>query len=122
MFRFKNSTASIANHSAAFTWRFQDGDDVGTDGVGQLIAGVKAEALAIRASKMCLANANRKGIDGVNVAIGFHQQWLDDQRRRGSNIELIDIYVDALRFLAEKHEDLERLSLDDLQKAVMRSA
>jgi len=26
----------------------------------------------------------------VDVRAGCHQQWLDDQRRRGSNVELID--------------------------------
>jgi hypothetical protein len=116
---------NIANHSAAFTWRFHDDDEpeeqveTGTD-PSQLIAGVKSEKVAFRAFKMCYVNANRKGDEGVTIAIGFHQKWLKDQRRQGSSVELIDVYCDALEFCAENHANLHKLSFEDLQKGVMK--
>ena len=64
--------------------------------------------------------ANRKGDNGVTIAIVFHQRWLDSQRPRGSRIELIDVYCDALKFCADNNADLHKLSLADSQKAVMR--
>jgi hypothetical protein len=90
----------------------------GTD-PSQLIAGVKGEKVAFRAFKMCYLNANRKGDEGVTIAIGFHQKWLEDQRRQGSKIDLIDVYCNALKFCADNNEGLQKLSLRDLQKAIM---
>lgn len=69
---------------------------------------------------MCYVNANRKGDDGVTIAIGFHQKWLEHQRRQGSSIELIDVYCDALKFCADNNKDLHQLTFGDLQKAVMK--
>ena len=69
---------------------------------------------------MCYVNANRKGDEGVTISIGFHQKWLAEQRRQGSSIELIDVYCNALKFCADNNENLHKLSLGDLQKAVMR--
>lgn len=63
--------------------------------------------------------SNRKGESGVVVAIGFHPRWLDEQRRRGSKIELIDIFSDALKFCAENSDGLHELSMRDLQKVVL---
>jgi hypothetical protein len=81
---------------------------------------VKGEKVAVRAFKMCYVNANRKGDEGVTIAIGFHQQWLEEQRRQGSSIELIDVYCNALNFCAENNADLHRLSFKDLQEAIMK--
>lgn len=69
---------------------------------------------------MCYVNANRKGADGVTIAIGFHQKWLAQQRQQGSTIELIDVYCNALKFCAENHADLQELSFGDLQEAIMK--
>jgi hypothetical protein len=120
----QNNTVDIANHSAAFTWRFHDDEheqqsETGSD-PSQLIAGVKSEKAAFRAFKMCYVNGNRKGDNGVTIAIGFHQKWIEDQRRQGSRIELIDVYCDALKFCADNNADLHKLSLADLQKAIMK--
>lgn len=80
---------------------------------------MKSEKASFRAFKMCYVNANRKGDKGVTISIGFHQKWLGDQRRQGSSIELIDVYCNALNFCADNNEGLHKLSLRDLQKAVM---
>lgn len=88
-------------------------------GARQLVAGVKDEKAAIQAFKMCYVNANRKGADGVTIAVGFHQKWLQDQRDRGCKIELMDIFCGALKFCADNHASLQELSLEDLQKAVL---
>jgi hypothetical protein len=119
----QNNTIDIANHSAGFTWRFNDDDEPqesSTDGEPkQLIAGVKEEKAAFRAFKMCYVNANRKGDDGLTIAIGFHEQWLEEQRRQGSSVELIDVYCNALEFCAKNSAELHKLSLGDLQDAIM---
>lgn len=85
----------------------------------QLVADVKDERVAIQAFKMCYVNANRKGADGVTLAVGFHQKWLQDQKDRGCQIELMDIFCGALKFCADNHANLQELSLEDLQKAVL---
>lgn len=64
------------------------------------MAGVEGERVGFRAFKMCYMNANRKGDNGVTIAIGFHQKWLENQRQQGSSIELIDVYCNALKFCA----------------------
>jgi hypothetical protein len=119
----QNNTLDIANHTASFTWRFNDDGDeqqAGTQGsADQLVAGIKDEQVSIRACKMCFANANRKGENGVAIAIGFHQKWLEEQKRKGCTAELVDVFCDALKFCAEKNASLEKLSLRDLQQAVL---
>jgi hypothetical protein len=113
----------IANHASAFTWRFKDDRDeqgAPTEGSSiQLVAGVKSEKVAIRACKMCFVNANRKGENGITVAIGIHQKWLNQQKTRGCKVELIDIFCDALKFCADKNASLQTLSLRDLQQAIL---
>jgi len=84
------------------------------------VAGIKDEKAAIRAFKMCYVNANRKGENGVHVAIGMHQQWIEEQRQQGCKVELVDIFCDALKFCAENNASLERLSLKDLQQAILQ--
>jgi hypothetical protein len=81
---------------------------------------VKGEKVAFRAFKMCYVNANRKGDEGLTIAIGFHEQWLAEQRRQGSSVELIDVYCNALEFCAKNGADLHKLSLGDLQDAIMK--
>lgn len=116
------TTLEIANHSAAFTWRFHDDDhdqQSETGNSNHLIAGIKSEKVAFRAFKMCYVNTNRKGAEGVNISIRFHLKWLEEQRRQGSKVDLVDIYSDALKFCAENHADLQKLSPRDLQKAIL---
>ncbi|KAH9909149.1 hypothetical protein F4778DRAFT_776311 [Xylariomycetidae sp. FL2044] len=120
-----SNTAEIANHSAAFVWRFNDDKDedpVKDAGSSpkKLVAGIKGEKLAFRAVKMCYVLGTRKGAEGVQVAVGFHQKWLDDRRRRDCKVELIDVLSRALKFCAENHGSLEKLSLHDLQSAVFQ--
>jgi len=119
----QDNTVNIADNAASFTWRFNDDGDEqrpsAQGGTDQLIAGVKDESVSLRACKMCFANANRKGKNGVSVAIGFHQQWLDEQKRKGCTIELVDIFCKALRFCAENSDELQKLSLRDLQQTVL---
>ena len=115
----QHNTLSIANHSASFTWRFNDDGDEQQPAAGELIAGIKDEQVSLRACKMCFVNANRAGENGVAVAIGFHQKWLDEQKRLGCTVELLDIFCNALKFCAEKNASLEKLSLRDLQQAVL---
>jgi hypothetical protein len=84
------------------------------------VAGIKDEKVAMRAFKMCYVNANRKGENGVHVAIGLHQKWIEEQRQRGCKVELIDIFCEALKFCADNNASLQQLSLRDLQQAVLR--
>lgn len=121
----QNNTVDIAKHSAAFTWRLHNNDepeqqaDLDPDH-SQLMTGVKSEKVAFRgAFKMCYMNVNRKGDKGVTITIEFHQKWLEDQRRQGSSIELIDVYCDALKFCADNNAALHKLLLADLQESIM---
>jgi hypothetical protein len=115
----QHNTLEIANHAASFTWRFNDDGDEQESADG-LIAGITDEQVALRACKTCFVNANRKGANGVAVAIGFHQKWLDEQKRKGCTVELIDIFCEALKFCADNNASLQNLSLRDLQQAVLR--
>lgn len=64
-------------------------------------------------------NANRHGQDGVTVAIGFHEKWPEEQKSNGCKIELIEICIKALRFVAENNSKLQDLSFGDLGAAVL---
>ncbi|CAK1359052.1 Peroxisomal-coenzyme A synthetase [Cercospora beticola] len=116
-----NEMDRLACHTAAFTWRFHndvEDESSSADNDGPLIAGVKAEAMSMRAFHMCFVNANRHGEDGATVAIGFHEKWLDEQRSNGCKVELVEICIKALRFVAENNSKLQELSLEDLRAAV----
>ncbi|PPJ57874.1 hypothetical protein CBER1_00016 [Cercospora berteroae] len=116
-----NEMDRLACHTAAFTWRFHnDMEDEfsSADNDGPLITGVKAEAMSMRAFHMCFVNANRHGQDGVTVAIGCHEKWLEEQKSNGCKVELVEICIKALRFVAENNSKLQELSFEDLRAAV----
>ena len=120
----QNNTVDIAKYATAFTWRFvDDGEqqDAAIKGrARQLVAAIKDEKVSVLACKMCSVNANRKGENGVHVAIGMHQKWIEEQRQQGCKVELIDIFCDALKFCADNNASLQKLCLRDLQQAVLR--
>ncbi|KAK5081210.1 hypothetical protein LTR05_008004 [Lithohypha guttulata] len=119
-----NSAHQIAHHSTAFTWRSNNDEEVEHDEnkpTRPIVTGVKGEAAAFQAFAMCYLNANRKGRDGVTIATGSHQKWLDNQRQRGSKVELIDICMAALKFFGDRAADLHGLLFRTLQQAVLPS-
>ena len=113
---------TIAHHSTAFTWRFNNDGEASKDNkTAPLLTTVKDEKMAVRAYKMCFVNANRKGPNGVTVEMGFQRQWVEDRRRMGCRVELMDVFTGALKFFAERAGNVQGLSWADLETVVTKA-
>lgn len=95
-----------------------EGELCSAESDGPLITGIKAETMSTRAFRMCFVYPNRHRQDGVTVAIGFHEKWLDEQRSNGRKVETVEIHINALRFVAQNNSKLQELSFKYLRALV----
>jgi hypothetical protein len=107
----------------AFTWRFHDSEPnlkesrSGNSVAAALVAGFKGEGIDFRGFSMCYVCVNRKGSDGLKIAVGCHPRWLAEQQKKGSRVELVDVFARALGLVAgARGGRLCELALGDLER------
>ncbi|KAH8743037.1 hypothetical protein F5883DRAFT_594420 [Diaporthe sp. PMI_573] len=115
------STAELARHAVAFTWRFHDSEPKDPGDAGALFVGFKGEGIDFRGFSMCYICVNRKGPDGLKIAVGCHPKWLAEQQRNGSRVELVDVFSRALSLVLGGSGRLCDLALGDLEAASLEA-